>query len=47
MQRVYLIPQLLEVVEAKEYQMTCLKCNHFVNRYIHLVESEEDSLHWN
>ena len=44
MQRVYLIPQLLDVVEANEYRITCIECKHFVNRYIHLGEMKEGYL---
>lgn len=41
MQRVYLFPQLLSTVEAKEYESACLGCRQFINRLVHLAESEE------
>lgn len=44
MQRVYLFPQLLDAVEAKEYKMTCHKCRQFVNRFIHEGETKEGDL---
>jgi hypothetical protein len=44
MQRVYLVPQLLDVLEAKQYKTTCLKCRQFVNRDIHLSETKESHL---
>ena len=40
-QRVYLIPQLLTTVEAREYGNACLGCRQFISRLVHLAESEE------
>ena len=41
MERLYLIPQLLDVVETAEYENACFRCKQFVNRLVHLAESEE------
>ena len=44
MQRVYLLPQLLNAIQAKEYEDACLDCKQFANRLIHLAETEENPL---
>ena len=44
MEKIYLIPQLLSVVEAKEYEDACLSCRHYLKRRVHQAESDTDML---
>ena len=41
--RVYLVPQILSVVQKKEYERTCFDCDQYVNRLIHLIEAPPDA----